>query len=103
MAMMFLKINLFFYSMDKPCIAKRSGNCSFIYFGSAVDHNGKVWLNGEESKSSIKNGLCSLKWLSQLTLRGCLSIVLNGLGIYEIPLHKSKNLVQNLIICRQIH
>ncbi len=51
-----------FYSMDRPCIAEKSGNCSFIYFGSTFDNDGKVWLHGDESKSSIK------KWFSQFKM-----------------------------------
>ena len=46
--------NKFVFYKDRPCVAERSGNCSFIYFGSTFDYNGKVWLHGEESKSSIK-------------------------------------------------
>lgn len=53
-----------FYSMDIPCIAERSDNCSIIYFGSTFDHNGKVWLHGEESKLSIKKRFSQFKMVN---------------------------------------
>lgn len=50
-----------FHSFDSPCIAEKSGNSYFIYFGSTFDHDGKVWLHGEESKSSIKKRFAQFK------------------------------------------
>ena len=50
-----------FYSMDRPCVAERSGNCSFVYFGSTFDTNGKVWLHGEETRTSIKKRFLEFK------------------------------------------
>ena len=57
----YFKNKFVFYSMDIPCVAERSGNCSFIYFGSTFDKDGKVWLHGEESKSSIKKRFSQFK------------------------------------------
>ena len=43
-----------FYCMNTPCIAEKSDYISFVYFGSSFDNDGKVWLSGIETKSTIK-------------------------------------------------
>ena len=43
-----------FYSMDKPCVAEKRGNCSFIWFSSCYDTEGKVWLSRYTTKKKIR-------------------------------------------------
>lgn len=54
---------IFYRSNGIPCVAEISGNCSFIYFGSTFDKEGKVWLHGEESKKSIKERFSKFKFV----------------------------------------
>lgn len=59
----YFKNKFVFYGNDRPYIAERSGNCSFIYFGSTFDNEGKVWLHGEETKKSIKERFSKFKFV----------------------------------------
>ena len=59
----YFKNKFVFYGSDKPYVAEKSGNCSFIYFGSTYDKDGKVWLKVEETKSTIKKRFSQFKFV----------------------------------------
>lgn len=55
--------NKFVFYGNRPYVSEQSGNCSFIYFGSTFDKEGRVWLHGEESKKSIKERFSKFKFV----------------------------------------
>lgn len=59
----YFKNKFVFYGNDRPYVAERSGDCSFIYFGSSFDNEGRVWLQGEETKKTIKDRFSKFKFV----------------------------------------
>lgn len=39
---------------NKPIIAEKKNEALYVWYGTATDYNGKVWLHGEITKKSIK-------------------------------------------------